>query len=423
DPDRFAERYSVDDSRTLLRIDRAKSILNDVKIAPPDLDKISQVCLDLNVKGHRADISAAKVSRVLAALDGRTIVSDEDIKEAAVLCLLHRRNIIVKEKGTVPEHKDDVPENEGLAEITVSESAEEMTVCENIMEEYPQYISDESTADVGGVGTVAEIISSIKEKLEDMDNIEAIRLHRIAGTGRRKNIVANKQTGRYRGSRIPNGRSTDLAFDATVRAAAPYQRSREDKGLSISIEQQDIREKVRIKKDSCSFLFAVDVSGSLVDTGMIHDITRGVKAMLMDSYVRRDRVALLTFRTGEIRVSVPFTRYAEGICNVLENTTAGDGTPLGAALLQIREYLLNYIRKNPDERCFVILMTDGDTTDPVIRGDPVRELKMVAESIRIPNTEWVVVDSSLGTGKINHALKLSEALGARYIRLEDLQSL
>jgi magnesium chelatase subunit D len=425
-PEIFAEKHSSGADDTVKRIADAKKILSKVKITPEGIEKIAQVCIDLNVKGHRADISTARVSRALAALDGRTVVSDDDIKKASVMCLLHRRRGKEKEKKEPePEEKEEAQERKKIPKRTVKNPQKEI-----VNEEMPErpVVYDEAEIEgpgrLGGEGpasTVAEIIASVTGTLDDIDEVESVRLHQLAGAGRRKNIVVGKHSGRYRGFRIPNGRSTDLAFDATIRAAAPYQRSRADKGLSIKIEPQDIREKVRMKRDSCSFLFAVDVSGSLVDSGMMKDIKNGVKAMLMDGYVQRDKVALLTFRTGDIKISVPFTRSVDEICNALDNTAAGGGTPLGAALLMIRMYLLNYLRKNPEERCFVIMMTDGDATDPVIRGDVTRELKKMAPFLKIENTEWVVVDSSLYVGKINYAQRLADLLNGRYIRLEDLQ--
>ncbi|MCL1811128.1 MAG: AAA family ATPase [Methanomassiliicoccaceae archaeon] len=426
DPGGFAERYSKEDSEMLQCIEDAKRTLKDVEITRADLNKISKVCIDLDVKGHRADISVARVSKALASLDGRTAVSDADIKDAAILCLLHRRGDVIEEKDVTQPQTDESPPDEKEREMVISLRKEDAVeeYAEGTEDVSPEIISEESPEAGEGLGTVGEITNSVKERLENMDSIEAIRLHKIVGkAGRRKSIEVSKRTGRYRGFKIPNGRSVDPAFDATVRAAAPYQRTRENKGLSINIEPQDIREKIRLKKDSCSFLFAVDVSGSLVKSGMMLDIKNGVKAMLMDSYVQRDKVALLTFRTGEVRLSVPFTRSVEGICDILENTVTGDGTPLGPALMLIRGYMINYVRKNPEERCFVILITDGEATYPVMRGrDATMELKKVVAIMKVPNTEWIVVDSSLIPGKINHALNLSKMLGGRYIRLEDLQS-
>ncbi|MCL2786322.1 MAG: VWA domain-containing protein [Methanomassiliicoccaceae archaeon] len=411
-PDVSVDEYSEEDGKVLERIENAKRILGDVSISRADLEKISSVCADLNVKGHRADISMARVSRVLAALDGRTSVSDADIKGSAVMCLLHRRRNLTKE-AIVAE-----PDEEYDPEVKETSKPVPEPLEKKINEDNGP--NTEPVAEEGN--TISDIIASVTESLNDMDDIEAVRLHQIAGAGRRKNIIVRKRTGRYRGIRIPDGETNDLAFDATVRAAAPYQRTRENKGLSISIEKSDIKEKIRMKRDSCSFLFAVDVSGSLVDSGMMNDIKNGVKAMLLESYVKRDKVALMTFRTMDIKISVPFTRSVEGICDALDRTEGGGGTPLGAALLLIRDYLLSYLRKNPEERCYVIMMTDGETTDPVLKGEPIWELKKIAPFMKMRNTEWVIIDSSLFVGRINHAKRLAALLNGRYIRLEDIRS-
>jgi len=416
DPETFDEEHSADDERTLMRIENAKRILNDVIITSSDLEKISRVCMDLNVKGHRADISAARVSKTLAALDGRFTVEDGDIREAAILCLLHRRRDAPKEAHT-SEPEEGLPEEEAAKpEFTEKRTAQEFI--EN-MTNIPEQTDGGS---VCAAITVSDITSSVTESLDDMDRVESVRLHQIAGAGRRKNIIVKKRMGRYRRFRTPDCAVTDPAFDATVRAAAPYQKTRENRGLSISIEKQDIREKVRMKRDSCSFLFAVDVSGSLVKSGMMYDIKNGVKAMLIDGYVQRDKVALMTFRTGDVKISVPFTRSAEGICEVLDSTEAGGGTPLGSALLLIRDYLTNYIRKNPEERCFVIMMTDGETTDTVTGAEPSWELKKMAPFMKIKNTEWVIIDSKHCVERVNHAKRLADLLEGRYTRLEDLRS-
>lgn len=54
-----------------------------------------------------------------------------------------------------------------------------------------------------------------------------------------------------------------MALDATIRAAAPFQKYRDKKGKAISIYSQDIREKVRQKKMANILVFVVDASGSM----------------------------------------------------------------------------------------------------------------------------------------------------------------
>ena len=59
--------------------------------------------------------------------------------------------------------------------------------------------------------------------------------------------------------------NSDIALDATIRAAAPYQLERGADGgeLAIKIDLPDIREKVRERKIGNTILFVVDASGSM----------------------------------------------------------------------------------------------------------------------------------------------------------------
>jgi len=419
DPDGFAERYAVSDRMIAELIDTAKTNIVNVSLNRSALDKISRVCIELEITSSRGDVSTARVARALAALDGKKRISDEHIKDAAVLCLLHRRTA-----ARIIEVAEEIPEIEKVIEAPEELKPKRINP-ENEKKEPITGYSDGKGKNIkfGDQKVISEITGAVKSRLDDLDTIESIRLHELAGTSKRKDMVTKKHSGRSRSYRMPDGKSTDPAFSATVKAAAPYQSTRDKKGLSIAIEPRDIRDKIRVKRDSCSFLFAVDVSGSLVKGGRMNDIKDGVKAMLIEGYVHRDKIALMTFTYDGIVISVPFTRSLENIYDVLDDTPTGGCTPLGAALLKMREYLMNYIRKNPEEHCYVILITDGEANEPVIKGNiPEVELKRITETMNIPNTEWIVVDSGLFANGANDAFKLARLLNGRYIKLEDLKA-
>ena len=68
----------------------AKSLLSQVVYSREILEKITRICIAMEVDGHRADITILKTAMTLAAFDGRTAVLEQDVLEAAKLALPHR---------------------------------------------------------------------------------------------------------------------------------------------------------------------------------------------------------------------------------------------------------------------------------------------------------------------------------------------
>gem|GEM_PF-3787241 len=85
------------------------------------------------------------------------------------------------------------------------------------------------------------------------------------GSGRRTKTLSGR--GRYVRSRMPRGdvMDTDVAFDATIRAACgnPRFRDRDNGDKAITLHPSDIQEKVRERKIGNTILFVVDASGSM----------------------------------------------------------------------------------------------------------------------------------------------------------------
>ena len=90
DPQAFRETYNTSQESLRSQIDKARSLLTEVKIDYDFRIKISKVCSDLNVDGLRGDIVTNRAARALAALGGRDIVTTKDIFTVITLCLRHR---------------------------------------------------------------------------------------------------------------------------------------------------------------------------------------------------------------------------------------------------------------------------------------------------------------------------------------------
>jgi len=89
-PDNFLPLWTGEDQKLRERIIRAHELLPSIIISDHMLHMIAQICIDMGVDGHRADITMMKTSSTIAAYYGRAEVSEKDVREAATLVLSHR---------------------------------------------------------------------------------------------------------------------------------------------------------------------------------------------------------------------------------------------------------------------------------------------------------------------------------------------
>ncbi|MER7163937.1 ATP-binding protein, partial [Streptomyces lydicus] len=91
DPAGFAARWAGDEDELRGRIAEARELLPRVTLGDRALRQIAATCAAFEVDGMRADIVMARTATALAAWAGRTDVAEEDVRQAALLALPHRR--------------------------------------------------------------------------------------------------------------------------------------------------------------------------------------------------------------------------------------------------------------------------------------------------------------------------------------------
>ncbi|MYS14653.1 AAA family ATPase, partial [Streptomyces sp. SID4982] len=91
DPAAFAARWADEESAVRQRIVAARELLPKVRLGDGALKQIAATCAAFEVDGMRADIVMARTATALAAWDGRSDVLAEDVRQAALLALPHRR--------------------------------------------------------------------------------------------------------------------------------------------------------------------------------------------------------------------------------------------------------------------------------------------------------------------------------------------
>ena len=89
-PGEFNTKYQSEQNDLQDKIVKAQELLPQVTIDYDLRVKISEICSELDVDGLRGDIVTNRAAKAIAAFEGRTEVTVDDIRRVIVLCLRHR---------------------------------------------------------------------------------------------------------------------------------------------------------------------------------------------------------------------------------------------------------------------------------------------------------------------------------------------
>jgi magnesium chelatase subunit D len=441
DPAGFAARHSGAQGELAGRILAARALLPSVQISDNLVRRCAELALEANAAGHRADIALRRTALALAALDGRTEVTPRDVEAAADYVLLHRARPSAPpppppEEEQEPEHDHDHPEEPDQPEESRDESEARETEDkdrqdppESGQDQEPDQEQDPSGQEAEPQDTppppspARESVAPIGETFR----VKPIRLDRDrrprVGNGRRSRSRTNLKSGRYVKARLDPA-PTDLALDATLRAAAPLQ-SRRDRGdLALAVESGDLRRKVREKKVGNLILFMVDASGSMNASQRMAATKGAILSLLLDAYQKRDKVALVAFRGQEADLLLPPTGSVELAYRCLEELPTGGRTPLAHGLALGHSVLDACLRRDPGAWPLLVLISDGRANVSLSGGKPVAEALELASGIgQDERVRSLVIDvEKPGVVTFGLARELCARLGGRYFRIDDLKA-
>jgi magnesium chelatase subunit D len=250
------------------------------------------------------------------------------------------------------------------------------------------------------------------------------RIPRRKRSGRRANSLSFRNSGRYLRHRFAQG-TKDIAVDATIRAAAPYQNVRQGDHV-INVCGQDIREKERVRKISAVVLFVVDASGSMGALRRMESAKGAVLSMLMDSYQKRDKIGMVAFRGNDAELLLPPCRSVDLALRRLQELPTGGKTPLSAGLSRGLQLLKAELRKDEESKPMMVLISDGRAN--VALGGQIRnELLDISEQAKGAGVHTIVIDtevveSSFMDMRLGYCRDIAEAAGGRYYPISSLSS-
>lgn len=420
-PVEFCRTFRDEESLLSRQVAEAQKLLPTIRFATHLKKYVSELARSRHVAGHRADLVISRAAKAHAVLEGRDIVDVKDILEVADLALIHR----TRDASPPPQKKND-EEN--------SQDSKQPPETQQTKENEESVLPRETAQDMNNEPEHQGLSSSLREDsffdIGDVFRVKHLKPieDRLArrGSGRRSRTRTNDKQGRYVRSRYrPDG--NDLALDATLRAAAPYQRSRRAAtGKSgVVIRKQDWREKVREKRIGSFILFVVDGSGSMGARGRMIASKGAIMSLLLDAYQKRDRIAMISFRRREAGLVLPPTSSVEVGGKLLREMPVGGRTPLSAALVKAYETLTPQMIKEPNLRPLTILVTDGKANVPLDeKNRSADEALQLAQYLGGDSRiRWIVVDTEERHRVcFGLARQMAAALGGEYYSIDDLKA-
>lgn len=445
-PEAFIERFTADSAKISEQICNARSLLPGVFTPKHLLTFIAEICAQNNVAGHRADLAIERAACAYAVLNGKTEVSSDDIISVAPLALLHRMRTAQQPQIPPPppppppedekdnkeqdqdqsQQENETPQQQVEAEQPPPQNGEQdnQTQSEqNPMDAQPEQQSPkkENSSTQEEVHQIGEPFK-VKKFTSEKDKV--LR----SGSGRRSRTRSATKQGRYVKSTARRERN-DLALDATLRAAAPYQLHRKteapERNVSVHIMESDIREKVRERRVGNVLVFLVDGSGSMGAQRRMVETKAAIMSLLLDAYQKRDKVCMIIFRGEEAQIVLPPTGSVDMAGKLLAELPIGGRTPLTAGLLKTSEVLEKILRKSPTARPLVLVVTDGKANAGLGDGAPHQEAIAAAARVkdRFENVRFAVIDTEPpGVVRFQLARQLASALQAEYFHPETLRA-
>jgi magnesium chelatase subunit D len=240
--------------------------------------------------------------------------------------------------------------------------------------------------------------------------------------GKRSRTRTERKRGRYISSREMRGKPSDVAFDATLRQAAPYQLRRARKDVALAIEKHDLRQKVRVRRAANLILFVVDASWSMAAAERMIATKGAIMSLLIDAYQKRDRVGLIVFQKEDARLVLPPTSSVDLAENALKEVPVGGKTPLSAGLLLAHQVLIRERMRDREVMPLMIVVTDGAGNVSMTDMPPQEEALKVAAMIKKADLRTVVINTEHEAFDRGLAQELADALGGPCYTLKQLKA-
>lgn len=397
DPAAFSKQWASQEASLKSHVVCARKSLPRLDLSDSQAKDISTRCAEAGVQGLRADLVIYRAACALAALAGRKSVETEDVEEAMLLALPHRRQ----------RHLTQSPPP--LAKGRQSSTCESESPREKFQateQNLPRQKDSENAETLHAAGEPHAVKSYAIERSLQRGKSEP---------GCRQSRETAGISGPSVALRSFSGETSVIAWDATLKHSA-VENIGGNRPLKIDLGQ--IKEHIREFRTGALVLFVVDASGSMNAQARMKVAKTAALSLLVDAYQRRDQVGMIAFRGDGAELLLPPTRSADAAEKALAEMMTGGRTPLAAGL-RLAEQVISRCPPQESLEPFIVLITDGRAT--VAAGaDPLVETLVLAEQFRKRRIAGLVIDTESGAARLGYAKRIADSWGAHYVVPESL---